>query len=372
VSIYADKKDGKLTGRWRVEVQYGELRKRGRFGDHAAALAAEKQWQEALKGGKPIAGVTHHSGASKPTTLSELLQKAKKPVWGDTTHGKYAEAQVTRIIEHFGDKKLDDVTTAFIDDVILWLEGEELASATINRYLAAVSAILKYGVEDGREYISKLPHFEWQEEDGGRIRVITPDEEARIAAWFRGNSSAPRAIAAFITVAIDTGCRRGELLALTSESVHGNRIVLWGATTKSGKTRPISLTQRSQQLLAEHLPWSLNRSQLRYWWDRMCQGLGFGDDMVLHACRHTCATRLLQKRVDIRTVQEWMGHANVSTTQKYLHTTSERLDAAAAALEAGLPAEEGDDFVAISGATEKLREVGERTVGERYPTTGTE
>jgi hypothetical protein len=42
MSIYPDKKDGVVTGRWRVEVQLGSLRKRGRFDTMAEAKAAEK------------------------------------------------------------------------------------------------------------------------------------------------------------------------------------------------------------------------------------------------------------------------------------------------------------------------------------------
>jgi integrase len=363
MSIYADKKNGKLTGRFRVEVQLGELRKRGRFDNHADAVAAEKQWKAALARGEDIGARESHTGTRIPTTLSELLQKARMPLWNGSTHGKYSAAQIERIIERFGNIKLNDVTTAWVDDVHDWLRDElELAEATINRYWSAMSAVLGFGLE--REYVKKMPKFEWYRPGEGRIRTISEDEENAMYAWLAKSQASP-SIAAFIAVAIDTGCRRGELLLAQPGQINNGRLTLWGTTTKSGRTRTISLTPRARKLLAEHLPWRFTRSQLRYWWDAMVEGLGIADDdFVLHACRHTCATRLLEKGVDVRTVQEWMGHATITTTQKYLHTTTARLDAAAALLSEAV----GDDPRLMSGEVTKLPKVGERTAGEQSRT----
>jgi integrase len=75
---------------------------------------------------------------------------------------------------------------------------------------------------------------------------------------------------------------------------------------------------------------------MRNVWDRVRVNLGFAldKDFVPYICRHTCASRLVQRGVPITVVKEWMGHKSITMTMRYAHLAPTNLKVAATALEA--------------------------------------
>lgn len=180
----------------------------------------------------------------------------------------------------------------------------------------------------------------------GDIEVFSPEE---IFALVRAAESEQDG-ALFLTAAF-TGLRLGELIALRWRDVDLANSVLRvrasftvGVLTapKSGKVRSVPLAPDVAQALVklaerelftgeDDLVFSslagshLDDSALRRRYKRALQKAGLRQ-LRFHDLRHTFGTRMIAK-ADIRRVQEWMGHADVQTTMRYLHYAPREEDA---------------------------------------------
>mgnify|MGYP001578012490 CR=1 FL=1 len=129
-----------------------------------------------------------------------------------------------------------------------------------------------------------------------------------------------------VTVLLDTGLRISEFAELCPADVYWDRsiIVVRGKKGRDGrpKLRQVPLTAQSAGLLRA---WFVTHDRVGYhtsWWYRMivrlAQQAGILRKLTPHILRHTFAVRALRSGVDIRSVQQALGHATLSTTELYL------------------------------------------------------
>lgn len=156
------------------------------------------------------------------------------------------------------------------------------------------------------------------------------------------------AIAARDLAALDalyaTGCRAGELsrlsLRLDASFAPPERATIVG---KGQKARLVFLDQVARQSIARwalhdaerpaaagepYRPFRFSTRQLQRLLARLSARAGLPRPVGPHALRHLLATTLLQRGADIRAVQAILGHASVTTTQRYAHVTDRHLEAA--------------------------------------------
>jgi integrase len=144
--------------------------------------------------------------------------------------------------------------------------------------------------------------------------------------------------------ALDTGMRLSELLNLRREEVDLGQRVLTVRNTKSGRDRRIPLTQRVLSVVRERMrdpepsgylfpqgkgkrPW---HARLRF--ARACERASLAG-VRFHDLRHSFATRLVTRGVDLATVQRLLGHQDVRMTVRYAHPRSEDIKKAIRTLE---------------------------------------
>ena len=97
-----------------------------------------------------------------------------------------------------------------------------------------------------------------------------------------------------------------------------HRDSLRGAVTGTAERRAVFVSRRGRRLSPRGVQLAIKRLLGALTGDR-------GRDLHVHSLRHSFATHLLDAGADLRAVQELLGHASLSTTQVYTHTSMERL-----------------------------------------------
>ena len=330
--VYPDKRaGGQLTGRWRVELQSQGKRYRQRWDTHAEAVEDEKRVKALWAAGEDVVEAVARVEARKPVpTIEWVSGMAQGQLWANVSSGEEQTSWAhVRAIAHIlgGGTVLDDISTTSIDRVIRELADRGKADGTINRYLSHFHRFLGWAKARGyrTKELSEIT-FEWRDEDEGRIRWITEAEETRLYELL------PPHVAKLVWVAIETGCRRSELLSAKADQINGDRLHIW--KTKTNDPRTVPMEPEVREALASLIATGTMPTvrELRTEWDKARKIMGLAEDpeFVFHACRHTCATRLVDARVHLLVIQRFLGHKRIETTQRYAHVRPETLEDALA------------------------------------------
>jgi len=144
---------------------------------------------------------------------------------------------------------------------------------------------------------------------------------------------------------LSTGLRRSEAAAITLDQVDLEHRQL-RVSGKGNKERVMPLTAEVVEAIREYLAWrgptQCNHLFISQMWGQPISGArihrivrqlleraGLADQGITpHKLRHTFATYLVRNGVDVRTVQELLGHSDLGTTAKYLHSDGQAKQAA--------------------------------------------
>jgi integrase len=125
----------------------------------------------------------------------------------------------------------------------------------------------------------------------------------------------------FFVWSIETGLRPSESLGLNSKMIRRDPVV--GAVidivkTKNGEPRTIPLTKKALECLERRQSWAEFRGiRITREWRKLRGKDSSLGRFVFYTCRHTCATRLLSRGVNVKVVQSWMGHKDITMTLRY-------------------------------------------------------
>jgi integrase/recombinase XerC len=250
---------------------------------------------------------------------------------------------------HYGDWSWSTVDRLGVRGFLGELQRRGLARRSAARALSAVRSLYRYlqehhGVANNIARAARLPKLE------KRLPTYLDREQTeRLFAWAEsragGDEFAPTRDLAILELFYSTGIRLSELCGMNLEDldllsdqlkVRGKgrkeRIVPVGSRAVLALRRYLNLrepvmarsrTDRRAVFVSRPGKRLASRGVQRIV-HAMLDGIG-GDGLRVHSLRHTFATHMLDAGADLRAVQELLGHASLSTTQVYTHTSVERL-----------------------------------------------
>ncbi|MFN2228109.1 MAG: site-specific tyrosine recombinase/integron integrase, partial [Anaerolineae bacterium] len=238
------------------------------------------------------------------------------------------------------------VTRDLIMDYIMRMKaGQEYASSTVARKVAAIKSFFHYLVDTGA-----LEDDPTATLDSPKIRKRLPKaisaEELEMLLAEPAEEETPKALRdrALLEVLYGTGLRVTELVSLDVDDVNLASRTLRVVRPKDDAERIVPIHERAieplreyldrgriqllrdaeeQALFLNHRGHRLTRQGLWLIVKHYVREVGISEDITPHTLRHTFATHLVEKKADLEYVQELLGHANLSTTQVYTQVSAE-------------------------------------------------
>jgi site-specific recombinase XerD len=228
-----------------------------------------------------------------------------------------------------------DAITA--QDIERRFEKQDWSPATANRYRALLSLTYRLAIRNGKLKENPARLVRHRLEDNARIRFLAADEEAALRKGIE--AKCPEHLPEFV-LALNTGLRLSEQYGLAWADVSVPRRVLTIQRSKNGSSRHVPLNQAALGALEDLRKWTGNSGFVcggapgpRRWFEPALAEAKIAS-FSWHCLRHTFASRLVMAGVDIRTVQELLGHKTIAMTVRYSHLAPKHTLAAVERLDA--------------------------------------
>jgi len=221
-----------------------------------------------------------------------------------------------------------------------------LKRSTQNYYLIALRAFLTFFAEKDIPSLPpekvKLPREKGQK----TIHFLTLDQVEKLLSMPDTKNVIGLRDKAILEVLFSTGLRVSELVSLNRDQIKikpDTKDLEISVIGKGNRPRTVYLSERAVKWLRKYLetrndknkalfinyrgktPSRLSQRSVERIVKKYALLAGLPANTTCHTLRHSFATDLLMKGVDLRTVQEFLGHKNIVTTQVYTHVTRPRL-----------------------------------------------
>lgn len=237
-----------------------------------------------------------------------------------------------------GIDSVKQVTSTSLNSYMLYLERENLAASTVSRSVAALRAFFQYQVKENRIAEDPSSGLKPPKVEKKMPEVLTVEEVDLLLE--QPDERTPKGIRdkAMLELLYATGIRVSELIHLNLSDVNmkmgyitcteheKDRIVPFGNAAKRALERYLKETRgilmgahKEKVLFLNCLGGPMSRQGFWKVLKSYVKQAGITADITPHTLRHSFAIHLLQNGADLKSVQEMLGHSDISTTQMYLN-----------------------------------------------------
>lgn len=260
------------------------------------------------------------------------------------THGRATKAVPTvkldehalgQLLKFNGDVRLDSITQRDIEAFKVH-RLEQIKPVSVNAELRHIKAAFSFAIDI--EILKTNP--------AQRVRLCKVAktksgkflDREQIARLKKACETDP-GLFRMVEFTLATGLRRGEIASLQWRDIDFNRKMILvqnkeSFRTKSGKDRQVPMSKPVEKMLREMQKTEPDLKErvfeYNYWWfgkkfKRAVDEARLPESTTIHTLRHTFASHLVMQGVDLRSVKELLGHADISTTMVYSHLSPDHL-----------------------------------------------
>lgn len=271
---------------------------------------------------------------------------------------KLQEDRLAKVEKLWENISLGDIKKDHLMKLDEYLKGLDRSKATINHYFTLIKSLFNYAIKkkkySGENPINEITPYTVEE----KRREYNPEELERILKAAeqiekeaKKNAYIQKYVKRIILLLLYTGMRTGEVLNLKWENVKDDKIVLKRTETKQKKEKIIPITKGIRAVLESLrdkrrkdgfvIPLRTGERDRKKTWTtdaikKLREHSGV-QDFIFHNIRHTASTIMVSeamgKGVGLADIMKVLGHSQIETTLKYVHSDFSRMKKAVQVLE---------------------------------------
>ena len=250
------------------------------------------------------------------------------------------ERDLKKAADYFASQEIGDltqVTETNLNSYLLFLERDHMSPATVPRNIASLRSFYQYMLHEKKSDRDPSERLKPPKVEKKAPQILTREEVVKLLSQPNLNTDKGLRDRAMICLIYATGIRVSELVHLRVVDV--NLLKGYLTCAENGRERVIPMDEMTQEAVEAYMTNARERllkghdseylftncsgtsmSRQGFW--KVLKGYaaeaGITKDITPHTMRHSFAAHMLQQGADIRSVQQMLGHADVTTTQIYM------------------------------------------------------